>query len=155
MSLPQASSLAPARHWDWRALVRAVIRRPPAAATAILVAALLCAAQSFLLWLELPSVELPINGRAAELLFRGAHAAEHDQRSWFRWSDGNTEIRLYPRDAAGAKILSLALGAPPPVLNGTPLQISAGGLLVASWPLDRSRAGTTWCCQHNRRQHPR
>ena len=86
--------------------------------------------------IESPYQQLPISAREPTTLFSGMYKAEQDQRSAFRWADGDAAISWYPRGVREATVLSLSLGPPPPELVDTPLQISTEGNAIARWMMD-------------------
>lgn len=57
---------------------------------------------------------LTADDRAADVLLSGVHGVERDAQTAFRWTTADARIRVFAR-GSGPQMLSIALGAPPPL----------------------------------------
>src|SRR5262245_58136516 len=76
-------------------------------------AALLVAAQVYLLTTQRVVSGFAISSREADQLLTGVHALEADARGDFRWSSGHSQIRFEQVARGDALVLVLGLGPPP------------------------------------------
>jgi hypothetical protein len=89
-------------------------------------AALLVAAQAYLLTARRVAPDLGAGSREAEQVLGGVYDVEADARGMFRWSSGRSQIHFEQVARGDAVVLVLSLGPPPQALAGAPVRLGLG-----------------------------
>lgn len=79
-------------------------------------------------------VHITADQRATAFLLEGFHGVENDKGVAFRWTAGESHVRM-SKAGAGPQLLTLALGAPPPVPSAPTFDVQLGEELSATLPV--------------------
>jgi hypothetical protein len=101
----------------------------------VLALALACA---LLLGTRTPRIMLPLDGRAAAFLLRGAHAPERDGGRLFRWTSAATHLIFDRSELSSASELQLSVGGYAPGLAPATFDLEIDGAAFATLPAPTS-----------------